>query len=266
MKKEKSFRLSFNLFLFFFLIIGSLIICLTEKNYSKVKAGSEKEQFIVKTIKAWPEIEKSALVSVVDELGPIGFWLEVSWPMDWDEGNFQFLVNGRPALFKKGGGGFGSGFYEQDFFVYSAGEPGSKSIDVIFASDKKKAQSTVKVNFNSNGRFVPLEKADKELITGPEPFKFFSWFFKDWRVLINGIEQKLENLEIFEGVHLLSCRTELRPGINLVQFSGLNYNGERKEWSLRIFYREAGKLKPGDSFSIKYECFDTKSESTHLFI
>jgi hypothetical protein len=62
-----------------------------------------------------------------------------------------------------------------------------------------------------------------------------SWFFKGWRVVVNGSEQKLENQEVFEGVHLLSCRPEFKPGVNQVQFSGLNYNGERKEWNLRIF-------------------------------
>jgi hypothetical protein len=114
-----------------------VIIFLPQDGEAKIKEGGEKTQLVVKTIKMWPEIDRSEFSSVVDELEPIGFWLEVSWPMDWDEGNIQFLLQGKPVPFKEGGGGFGEGFYDRDYFIY-AGAPGSKYIEVVFSSDKKR--------------------------------------------------------------------------------------------------------------------------------
>ena len=265
MKKVKLSNQIINSAFFSLLIICLVIIFLPQDGEAKIKEGGEKTQLVVKTIKMWPEIDRSEFSSVVDELEPIGFWLEVSWPMDWDEGNIQFLLQGKPVPFKEGGGGFGEGFYDRDYFIY-AGAPGSKYIEVVFSSDKKKAGEKVKVNFRSRGGFVPLNRVNNELFTASEQLEFLSWFFKDYKVEVNGREQKLEDLEIFDGIHLLRCRPEFKPGINQIHFSGFNYDNERKEWEFRIFYRQAGELEIGDSFALKYECFETKSESINLEI
>ena len=59
------------------------------------------------------------MISVVDKVESIGFWLEVSWPMDWDEGSFQFLVNGRPTLVKKAVAVLGVDFTSRIFLFMS---------------------------------------------------------------------------------------------------------------------------------------------------
>ncbi|HEK86370.1 MAG TPA: hypothetical protein ENO29_08495 [Candidatus Aminicenantes bacterium] len=261
--KVKLFKIKILLiFCLIFYFIQMQVISLRGNKISERESGLSNEQLTIKEIRLWPTLEEISK-SAAAEIDPIGFWLEVSWPMDWDKGECEFLVNGQLTPAKEGGGGFGQGYYNQDFFIY-AGQPGPKTIEVLFTSEKRKAKSIARADFSSSGGFVLLNSADRELIDSPQPLKFLSWLFKNCRVLINGNEQKLESREIFNGLQLLSCQPEFHPGLNQIYFSGLDFLGQLKEGSLIVFYAEGGKIKVGDRFSIKYDCFETKSSSIGL--
>ncbi|MBC7363545.1 MAG: hypothetical protein H5U07_03235, partial [Candidatus Aminicenantes bacterium] len=139
----RSIVLIFSLILFF-----SQVRALLPQSVSE-KKETENKQLIVKVIQPWPVLEKFS-VTKAGEVEPIGILLEVRWPMEWGEGTFEFLVNGKSVPFSQGGGGYGSGFYEFNYYVY-AGEPGKKIVEVIFNSEKKKARCQIQTEFSSTG-------------------------------------------------------------------------------------------------------------------
>ena len=248
----------------FILIFIAFSILITSSGVCS-KTEIKKEELTVKKIEHWPQLDLSYFRSVMKELEPIVLRLQVSWPSNWGTGQIEFLINGQKTLAHEGSRGYEGGFSESDYFIY-AGEPGTKSIDIIFTSESKKARCTIKTDFNSAGSFVPLDIADKELVLNPEPLRFLNWFCQDCQVVVNGEQQKLVTTSIYDGVDLMSCQPGLRPGLNQIHFSSVNRNGQKKEYDLEIFYAPAGRLKVGDRFAFKYDCYFYKSESTSLEI
>jgi hypothetical protein len=250
--------LIFSLILFFSQVRAILPESLSEKK------EAENKQLTVKIIQPWPALERFSTTKA-GEAGPAGFLLEVRWPMEWDKGTFAFLVNGKRVPFRQGGGGYGSGFYEDSYYVY-AGEPGKKIVEVIFTSEKMKARCQAQAEFSSTGGLVVLDLVEGELSDRPQPLKFLSWLFNHQRVLVNGLEQSLTREEISSGLQLLTCQPEFKPGLNQITFSGVDYQGNLKEFSLNLFYAEDRKVKIGDIFSLKFDCHDTKSYSHYLVV
>ncbi|MBC7364813.1 MAG: hypothetical protein H5U07_09810, partial [Candidatus Aminicenantes bacterium] len=124
----------------------------------------------------------------------------------------------------------------------------------------------IQTEFSSTGGLIILDRVEGELLDRPQPLKFLSWLFNNQRVLVNGLEQSLTRQEISSGLQLFSCQPKFKPGLNQVTFSGVDYHGNLKEFSLNLFYAEDRRVKIGDIFSLKFDCHDTRSYSHHLVV
>ncbi|MCL6613490.1 MAG: hypothetical protein K6U03_02525 [Firmicutes bacterium] len=189
---------------------------------------------------------------------PSYLFMELSYPQDWEKGSFRFFVDGRPAVFGDAGGGFGGGLNYAGFYLY-VGEPGEKEIEIVFESPAATARTKTAVAFCSRGTLLLLDHYDGEAVFAEEPLRFLSCFFKECRVVVNGERQELQSTPITEGVSVLSCSPRLKPGVNSIEYAGLDCEGEEHRWTTTLFWAKDGRVKVGDRFKFGYGYLGSKS-------
>ncbi len=241
-KKKKSFlRFSFGL-----LCLSLLAAC-----YSFAS-----EKLIIGGIRSWPQN---------GEIEPVCLYVEISYSMDLEHPEIKFLVNGKEAVCREGGGGFGGGYYDRSFYVY-AGIPGEKNLEVILISKKEKISKSIRHELKSSGEILLLDTADKQIILDNRNLNFYSAFFTDWNIQVNGNKQAFSTKEISEGIHLLSITPDFRSGWNEVTVSGRDARGQEKVKKFRFYFSRDGEVFLGDRFNFTYAGEDTKSYRTLAYL
>lgn len=230
-----------------FLRFSSALICLSLLAAGGYSFASEK--LIIKEIRSWP---------LNGETEPVCLYVEISYSMDFERPAIKFLVNGKEAVCREGGGGFGGGYYDRSFYVY-AGKPGEKNLEVILTSKNEKVSRSARYEFKSSGNLLLLDLADNQIILNNKTLNFYSAFFTGWNIQVNGKKQEFSTKEISEGIHLLSVTPDFRRGWNEVAVSGRDASGQEKAKEFRLYYSRDGEVFLGDRFNFTYTGEDTKS-------
>ncbi len=237
-----------------FLRFSFALICLSLLAAAGFSFASEK--LIIKEIRSWP---------LNGEIEPICLYVEISYSMDFEHPEIKFLVNGKEASCREGGGGFGGGYYDRSFYVY-AGNPGEKNLEVILISKKERVSQRARYELKSSGNLLLLDTADNQIILNNRNLNFYSAFFTDWNIQVNGKKQEFSTKEISEGIHLLSVTPDFRSGWNEVAVSGRDASGQEKAKEFRLYYSRDGEVFLGDRFNFTYTGEDTKSYRTLAYL
>ncbi len=237
-----------------FLRFSSALICLSLLAAGGYSFSSEK--LIIREIHSWP---------LNGESEPVCLYVKISYSMDLEPPEIKFLVNGKEAICREGGGGFGGGYYDRSFYLY-AGNPGEKNLEVILISKKEKISRRIRHELKSSGDILLLDTADNQIILDNRNLNFYSAFFTDWNIQVNGNKQAFSTKEISEGIHLLSITPDFRSGWNEVTVSGRDARGQEKVKKFRLYFSREGEVFLGDRFYFTYAGEDTKSYRTLAYL
>jgi hypothetical protein len=179
---------------------------------------------------------------------PLYYRIAIGYPEVLRDGAFHFYVNGKEMPFETLGSDSGVLANPRMFRVYM-GAPGHKRIEVILTKGQSALRQATEIDFRSKGGMVLLGHFDGEsLFEGTEEVSILTYFMRETRVRVNGqpIPVQSEPIEEMDGGFQLTFMPGLRPGMNIIEYSGIDNAGRKFLRRFSIFSVKDGKVKIGD--------------------
>ncbi len=184
---------------------------------------------------------------------PLYYRIVVGCPPQSRQGNFSFTVNGKPVPFQTIASDSGANQNTRAFRIYLE-EPGHKRIEVAMKLGEKTAQTATELDYQARGGMVLLGHYDGEVLFGNEEISVLAWLIRDAQIKVNGNAIKVEIGPVAEmkGLFTLTGELKLRPGMNLVEYSGTDLNGQSFSRSASIFLMNDRRVNVGDRLAFAY--------------
>lgn len=191
---------------------------------------------------------------------PAYIHLEVELPCDLADPREQFTVNGQTVAFQPLGFSSGTGRCTRDYAVY-VGPPGKKKVDLQIAAGDRRFSTSTTLEFSSKGAIVLLDRVPEEAVLEPGEWRFWVYFVRDLAVRVNGKEVPFELKPTPVSAHhaLLTFRSELRPGSNLITVTGRGLNGATVAVECSTYYVKDRQVKLHDEILLPYGYLGSKS-------
>jgi hypothetical protein len=184
---------------------------------------------------------------------PLYYRVAVSYPDALRDGEFHFYVNGKDAPFEPLASDSAAHENPRTFRVY-LGEPGHKRIEVTLTANNSTLRKATEIDFRSKGGMLLMGYFDGIAVFDTEDVYILTYFVRDAKVSVNGraIKVRAEPVEGMEALSQLSFMPELRPGSNLIEYSGTDHDGQPILRSFSIFMVVDGKVKVGDQINYAF--------------
>jgi hypothetical protein len=193
-------------------------------------------------------------------MAPAYLKVKIDYPMDFEGATASLAVNGRETACEPLGWGSGGGRRDADYAI-AAGEPGRKTVTVTLKAGGRRLTASKTVEFRSPGGAVFLNYSDGEAVWQPPKVQVFVYFLKNLRLTLNGRPVAFQQVSDPEnpGHQVLSVTEGWQPGLNRIEFKGINAAGEEVTQELTLFWIKDGVVKQGDSFLVFLGYMGSKS-------
>jgi hypothetical protein len=201
---------------------------------------------------------------------PLYYRVAVGYPEALQDAAFHFYVNGKEMPFEPLGTDSGVLANPHMFRVYM-GTPGHKRVEVALTKGQSTLRQAAEIDFQSKGGMVLLGHFDGEaLFEGTEEVYLLTYFMHDTRVKVNGQTVQVQSgpIEGMDGVFQQTFMPDLRSGMNLIEYSGVDNADQPFLRSFSIFSIKDGKVKVGDriNYAFGYRKMNEADPEFHLKI